>query len=199
MLIVGLSGGIASGKSVVAHYFQEQGVSIIDSDQIAREIVIKGTPALDQIRQHFGPDILNEHGDLNRRRLRDIIFASHEERHWLETLTHPLILDMIRQRLETLQTPYCIIVIPLLIEVHLSDFVHRVLIVEASEKIQLKRVMERDHLTEEEAQKILAAQASSEQRRLHADDIIKNEGDLEELKKAVLKLHGLYLKISSIS
>lgn len=196
MLVIGLTGGIGSGKSVVAQLFADLSVPIIDTDLIAREITQVKQAAFNKIVEHFGHDILLANGTINRAALRKIVFANAKERHWLENLLHPLIQEQVSIQIEKSTAPYCIVVIPLLLEVEFYTSINRVLVVDAPTDIQIKRVMARDHISQSEVEAILKTQASREARSARAQDIINNEGDLSELLPQVEKLHEKYLLLS---
>lgn len=192
MLVVGLTGGIASGKTTVANLFQELGVPVIDTDQLAREAVKPGSIALKKIVEHFGQTILTTDNQLNRRCLRDIIFNQPTEKQWLEQLLHPIIRQAVMSNIEKITTPYCIVVIPLLVENNVN-YIDRVLVVDVDEAIQIQRVMTRDDISKDQAQAILNQQATRQQRLAKADDIIQNDNSLAELTKEVQRLHQTYL------
>ena len=193
MRVIGLTGGIASGKSAAADHFAALGVPVIDADLIARELVEPGKPALDKISQRFGNSILGKNGELNRAALREIIFTNEQSRHDLEAILHPLIRKVITERIAALNDCYCIVVIPLLTESGGWEMLDRVLVIDCPESIQLQRLQQRDQLDAEQAYRILSAQADREQRRAIADDIIDNSHDLAHLKCAVEQLHEKYL------
>ena len=193
MRVIGLTGGIASGKSAAAEHFASLGVPVIDADRIARELVEPGKPALATIRERFGNSILLENGELNRSALREIIFKDARARHDLEAILHPLIRQTIRQRIAALDDCYCIVVIPLLAESGNREMLNRVLVIDCPESLQLERLQQRDDLDPEQAKRILAAQADREQRKAIADDIIDNSHDLAHLQHAVEQLHAKYL------
>lgn len=197
--VVALSGGIAAGKTAVSDRFAALGVPIIDTDLIARILVAPGSPLLAKIVNLFGKDVVDENGSLRRRMLRDQIFASEEKRKQLEAVLHPAILREAKNRIFAANAPYCIVVIPLLVESGLADWVDRVLVIDVSEAVQLQRLMKRDHVNLEQAQASLAAQSSRSERRNIADDIIQNEHSLEALDKAIGRLHERYLKASQNS
>lgn len=193
---VGLTGGIASGKSTVAQLFAQQGIAIIDADVIAREIVLPGQKAYEAIVLHFGDTILEKNGHLDRAKLKNIVFKNEVERWWLEALLHPLIRQkMIEKTLEA-KSPYCILVIPLLIETFPYPELNRILVIDVDVDTQIKRLKERDHLDDAIIHSILEAQVSRAERLANADDVLKNEGDLNALAKAVKKLHTNYLRYS---
>lgn len=194
-LTIGLTGGIGSGKSTVAALFHEYGIAVIDADMIAREIVEKGSEALLAIEAHFGNDFLHN-GILNRQRLREHIFNHPKEKKWLEHLLHPLIRQAMLKKINEASSPYCLLVIPLLIENLPNPLVKRILLVDAPEALQLARATKRDKAHEAEIKKIIAAQVTRDKRLMHADDVILNEGHLSSLKAQVVKLHQAYLLLA---
>lgn len=191
--IVALSGGIASGKSTIAHLFAQLGVPIIDADIIARQVVEIGTPALEQITQHFSQEILLENGELDRSQLREIIFNNDHERLWLNSLLHPIIAQETQKQFAQQTKPYVIWVVPLLIENNLHQLADRVLMIDIPEALQLERLINRDRISESLAKKMIATQVCLTDRLAFADDIIVNDGDLESLKIQVDNLHKQYL------
>lgn len=194
MRVIGLTGGIASGKSAAADHFAMLGVAVIDADLIARELVEPGKPALDKISQRFGKSILGNNGELNRAALREIIFNDEQARHALESIMHPLIRATITERIAALDDCYCIVVIPLLAESEDNwEILDHKLVIDCPESLQLERLQQRDHLDLDQAMHIINAQASREQRKAIADDIIDNSHDLAHLKSAVEQLHEKYL------
>lgn len=196
MFIIGLTGGIGSGKSSVAERFAALGIPIIDADLIAHEIVSVGQSALQEIADTFGQQFLNQDGTLNRRRLRSHVFAEPKAREKLESIMHPRIRSEMMRRVKELKAPYCILVIPLLIEAKQTDLVDRIVIVDVTPETQHKRIAARDGLTDTEIDAILAAQADRETRLRAADDIIRNEGSWECLDRQVDVLHKHYLEIA---
>lgn len=192
MYIVGLTGGIASGKTAVSDRFASLGVPIIDTDVIARELVKPGQPILQEIAAAFGKKILTRKGRLRRRKLREIIFSDPEKQDLLENILHPAIRTEARRQVSEADAEYCIVVIPLLAESGHFDWLDRVLVVDVSESTQIKRLVARDDVTEEQARSSLAAQASREARLKLADDVIDNSGDIDSLDEAVAKLHDNY-------
>ncbi|RHW76700.1 dephospho-CoA kinase [Colwellia sp. RSH04] len=196
--IVGLTGGIGSGKTTVSDYFESLGVNIIDADIIAREVVEPNTHALKQIAQHFDNTILNQDGSLNRALLRTKIFSNEKDKQWLNSLLHPIIRQQILEQCQQATSKYCILVAPLLIENNLLNIVNRVLVVDVSEATQLLRVLDRDCSNEKEVKAIIASQAPRQKRLSHANDIIQNENiDLMQLKKKIDDLHQRYLNLVS--
>jgi dephospho-CoA kinase len=196
MLRVGLTGGIGSGKSTAAALFAGHGVPVIDADKIARQLVVPGRTAYKQVLKTFGSDIVDTGGRLDRNRLRHIVFADPEQRKRLEAILHPLVRREIQQQTQRLQTPYCIIVIPLLIEADQRDLVDRVLVIDTDETLQLQRVAARSQLTEKEIRKIIGAQLSRSERLRYADDVILNNTDLAELRASVDTFHERYLALA---
>ncbi len=199
MLKIGLTGGIGSGKTTVADCFASLGVPVIDADKIAHELAAPGQPALQAIASAFGPDILCDDGQLDRARLRAIVFNDTARRKQLEEILHPRIRAEMRRRIADIEAsaaPYCILSIPLLLETGQTDLVDRILVVDTLEDLQYHRVRVRNGLPDAEIAAIIHAQVSREQRLAVADDIIANDGGLEELRQHVLGLHQRYLKHS---
>lgn len=196
MLVVGLTGGIGSGKTTVARYFTELGVPLIDADDIAHELVAPGAPALTEIVDCFGPDILDTRGGLDRVRLRHQVFTSPEQRRRLEAILHPRIRAEIINRIRRLDAPYCIVSIPLMAETGQADLVDRVLVIDCPPKLQRQRIAQRDGWSEDEITGALQAQSSRAQRLQIADDVIVNDRDPEYLRGAVKSLHRKYLELS---
>ena len=198
MLKVGLTGGIASGKSLVEREFAALGVPVADADVISRELTRPGGAGLRALVEALGPGILGPDGSLDRKRLRQQIFANPGLRQRVEHLLHPLILQGLKARLDGCTAPYALAVVPLLTEVPAARvLVDRVLLVDCSEALQLSRLMSRDHLDEVAARAILAAQATRSERMRAADDILLNEGDVGALREYVARLHGFYLDLAT--
>lgn len=196
-LVIGLTGGIGAGKSVVAQYFAQLGITVIDADLIARQVVEPGMPALQAIIQRFGNEIVGENGSLNRALLREIIFKDPVDREWLENLTHPMIYQAIQTQIEHSQSSYCIVVIPLLLEKNQTrQRVDRILVVDAPETLQRDRAVKRDKTSAENIQSIMNAQLTREERLAAADDVLVNDQDLRSLERKILALHELYLSIA---
>lgn len=193
---VALTGGIASGKSTVANMFADLGAAIIDTDSIARDVVQPGQPALSEIRERFGDEVIDAEGRLDRRALRNIVFADDRARLDLEAILHPRIGAATRQAAEAAPGPYQIIVVPLLVGSPLIRFVDRVLLVDCDEELQIQRLLERDAETIEQARRILAAQASREARLAIADDIIRNDRGIDETRQQVRELHAIYQQMA---
>lgn len=195
-LLIALTGGIASGKTAVAEIFASLDVPVLDTDQIARDIVQPGTGTLSELVTEFGSDILDVSGRLDRARMRERVFNDPAQRKRLEAITHPAIREELARRSKEAGGSYQIHVIPLLIERGRADAYERVLVVDCPEADQLKRLMTRDHSSAEQAQRILAAQATREQRLAAADDVIVNTGTLEDLQRFVQTLHKNYSLIA---
>ncbi|HUE92894.1 dephospho-CoA kinase [Pseudomonas sp.] len=193
--ILGLTGGIGSGKTAVAQHFIDLGVHLVDADHAARWVVEPGRPALDKIVEHFGGDVLQADGQLDRSALRARIFADSDERRWLEALLHPLIGQEIMAYLARAESPYAILVSPLLIESGQHRLTQRVLLVDAPEQLQIQRTIARDQSSAEQVQAILNAQASRSERLQHAHDVLVNDRDLHWLQTEVERLHNFYLTL----
>jgi dephospho-CoA kinase len=194
---VALTGGIGSGKSTVADEFAHLGVAVIDADIIARQVVEPGTPALLAIAAQFGPQMINDDGGLDRRRLRERIFANNEDKAWLNALLHPLIQQETRRQMQAATSPYLLWVVPLLVENRLTDKADRVLVVDVPRETQIERTIRRDGVSREHAEHILAAQATREQRLAAADDVIENMGPADAVASHVARLHEKYLMLAS--
>lgn len=195
--IIGLTGGIGSGKTTVANLFAQKGVCIIDADIIAREVVAPNSEGLSQIVGRFGADILTTEGALDRRALRIKIFSNPVEKTWLNQLLHPKITDRMLDDTKKIKAPYCLWVSPLLIENQLHSFCQLVLVIDVDESTQISRTQLRDGVEKEQVEKILAAQASRSNRLAYADDIIHNGGNIEALNLQVDALHDQYLLLST--
>ncbi len=193
--VLGLTGGIGSGKSAAAERFAELGVHVVDADQVARSVVEPGGAALAQIVDRFGVPILASSGELNRAALRERIFTSVEDRRWLERLLHPLIRQEIWASLSRAESPYAVLVSPLLVESRQHEQVDRVLVVDVPEDLQLQRVLARDQVSEDQVRAILAAQARRDDRLRHANDVLVNDRDLSWLRQEVDRLHDRYLQL----
>lgn len=195
--VLGLTGGIGSGKSAASQWFEAQGIAVVDADIVAREIVDIGQPALQQIREAFGDWVLLQDGSLNRRALRDHIFQSPEARKTLENIIHPAIRTSIIQQLHAAQSPYAILVSPLLFETNQHELTQHTLLIDAAIELQIQRASQRDGQNVEQIQKIIAAQMPREQKCAMADDIVLNDGELEHLYAHLTPLHEKYLKMAA--
>ncbi len=196
MFIVGLTGGIGSGKTAVSDTFKSLGVDIIDADVASRIVVEKGQPALRQIAEHFGKDILQKDGTLDRALLREKVFAEPKEREWLEKLLHPLIYQTLNRLLSEASSEYAILVSPLLVETGQNKLTQRILVVDVPEQLQIERAVARDNNNEQQVRVIIAAQADRNQRLAYADDVITNDQDISFLHAEVKKLHLQYLQMA---
>lgn len=196
-LRIGLTGGIASGKSMVADIFADKGVPVIDTDVIAREVVEPGQPALQEIEGAFGSQVLADDGRLDRRRLREIVFADDGKRKQLETILHPRIRDAAIRQSEIAGGDYQLIVVPLLVESPMKAMMDRIVVVDCSEETQLARLTERDAESELQARRMIAAQSSRHDRLAIADDVVDNDGSRDETAAQVDKLHRLYTKLAN--
>jgi len=199
MLIIGLTGGIGSGKSTVAGLFRSKGIEIIDADLVAREVVDPGEPALDQIAAYFGDSVLDQQGALRRDELRKRVFADSSARVWLEQLLHPLIEQRIRQQLAACQSDYCILMSPLLLETDQRALVDRILVVDVGRETQLQRTLQRDTSSRETIEAIIDVQLSRHDRIELADDVIDNDGEVLDLAHQVDRLHDSYLRMAAAS
>lgn len=196
MLRVGLTGGIGSGKSTVAAYFAARGAPVIDTDELARQLVTPGQPALAEIIAQFGPGILDSAGGIDRAKLRDRVFRDPAERQRLESILHARIRAEVERHLERCADPYAIVAVPLLVETGFGDLVDRVLLVDCDETLQIERTAARSGMAKSDIERIMAAQASRQQRRAGADDVIENNAGLIELEQQVARLHERYLALA---
>ena len=194
--IVGVTGGIGSGKSAATDHFASLGITIVDADLASRIIVEPGRPALTAIAEHFGPEVLQSDGQLDRAALRQRVFADSDQRQWLEQLTHPLIGEEIMLQLAQSQSAYTILASPLLLETSQKDLCNITVVVDVPEEMQLQRTMARDANDEAQVRRIMAAQMSRQQRLQLADEVVDNSGDLAQLYAQVEKLHQQFLERS---
>ncbi|MAL95965.1 MAG: dephospho-CoA kinase [Haliea sp.] len=193
-LIVGITGGIGSGKTAVTDRFAARGITVVDADLAARKVVEGGSPALAAIAKHFGSGVLTAEGELDRAALRKIVFAEPAERQWLEGLTHPLIGEEIEDQLEAARSPYAILASPLLLEGQQRLLVDLIVVVDVPESVQLERTMARDNNDAEQVKRIMAAQLAREERLARADIVIDNSRSLEDLDLVVEELHREFLE-----
>ena len=193
MFRIGLTGGIASGKSTVADVFTELGAAVVDTDAVAREVVAPGESGLEAVATEFGSDILLPNGELDRRALRSIVFRDPQRRETLESILHPLIRARTLQVIASLEAPYVVVVVPLLLETGFAELVERILVVDCPEAQQLERLRQRDDVGESEAQAMLAAQIDRQTRLARAHDVIDNSGSIESTRAQVKALHERYL------
>ncbi|MBA6264173.1 MAG: dephospho-CoA kinase [Colwellia sp.] len=197
-IVIGLTGGIGSGKTTIANFFRDLGVDIVDADIAARTVVEPGSIALAKISQHFGLQFIQPDGTLNRSLLRSQIFSNEQDKHWLNNLLHPLIRQTMLEEIQQSQSPYCLLVAPLLIENNLQSLVARILVIDIKESEQVKRAASRDPSSIDEIKRIMASQISREKRLTYADDIINNsQSDLSIIKNDVIKLDLKYRNLAS--
>ena len=195
MLKVGLTGGIGCGKSTVSRLFSEKGIPVIDADEVSRALVLPGQPAFNAIVERFGDEVTSEQG-LDRGWLRQRIFNHAEDRLWLESLLHPMVFERMQSLMNSLDTSYCICVIPLLLESGRRCFVDRLLVVDCDPEIQRRRVADRDGMAAQDIERMMAAQVSREVRLRAADDVISNSGnDMDGLAEQVDRLDALYQRL----
>ncbi|MCU7994829.1 dephospho-CoA kinase [Shewanella glacialipiscicola] len=194
--IVGLTGGIGSGKTTVANLFAAQGITLVDADIVARDVVAQGSVGLKAIVAHFGTEILTPEGELDRAKLRQQIFNHPDEREWLNQLLHPMIRAEMLAQVEKATSAYVIMVVPLLFENGLDRLVNRTLVVDISPELQVKRTVKRDNVDVSQVNNIIKSQCSRNDKLAKADDIIDNQGEISSLKRQVLALHQHYLQLS---
>ncbi|MDG1944808.1 MAG: dephospho-CoA kinase [Halioglobus sp.] len=194
-LIIGITGGIGSGKSAVTQRFEQHGITVVDADLAARVIVEPGKPALQAIAEHFGDDILLDNGALDRAALRSRVFSDEDQRRWLEQLTHPLIGQAILDQLEASRSPYTILSSPLLLETSQKGLANCVVVVDVPEEVQLQRAMQRDDNDEAQIRRIMAVQMARADKVERADIVIDNSGSLADLDRRVEELHREFLRL----
>lgn len=195
-LKIGLTGGIASGKSLVAARFAALGVPVIDADRVARELVEPNQPAYRAILDEFGASVLAPNRSLDRRHLRSLVFSDPDRRRRLEAILHPLVYRRMESRAREVLAPYLVLVVPLLVETGYSGFCDRTLVVDAPPELQLRRLLQRDAIDEAQARAMIAAQADRETRRVAADDLIDNSGDIDHLLAQTDRFHRIYLEMA---
>jgi dephospho-CoA kinase len=196
MLVIGLTGGIGSGKTAASDYLASKGISVVDADLAARVVVEPGQPALAAIRQRFGDSVIQADGALDRRALREIVFADSTARKDLEAITHPAIGEEIVRQLRASTSPYTLLVSPLLLESSQHKLASRILLIDVPEAVQLSRTASRDKVAEAQVKAIMAAQMPREEKRHRADDIVMNDADLANLHQQLDALHETYLKMA---
>jgi dephospho-CoA kinase len=197
MLKIGLTGGIGCGKSTVARIFEQLKTPVIDADEIAHQLVAIGQPALAQIQQDFGTRVFKQDGSLDRKKLSEIVFSDPKQKQKLESILHPLVYQSIQAKITQLNTPYCIICIPLIFETNMTHLVDRILVVDCSVETQIERVRKRDNMAIERIQSIIDSQVSRAFRKAHTNDLIDNSVTDDRLAEEVKKLHNLYLSLSN--
>ena len=197
MFVVGLTGGIGSGKTAASDRFASHGITVVDGDVVARQVVEPGTEALRKIIAKFGPGILQANGELDRASLREWVFSQPDDRLWLEALLHPLIGQEVIAQLNAASSPYAVLVSPLLVDAGQTALCDRVLVVDVPEQVQIERTCRRDDNSEDLVKHIIAAQTSRERRRAAATEVLDNTGTLEDLQRRVDELHERYLQLAS--
>ncbi len=198
MYVVAVTGGIGSGKTTIANQFAALGIDVVDADVIARDVVEPGAPALAAIATYFGPDVIAPDGQLDRRSLRERVFSDPNAKAWLNALLHPLIRQEMLRQCAAARSPYCLLVVPLLVENKLTGLANRVLVIDVDEATQIERTCRRDGVPAEQAKAIIAAQASRSERLAAADDVIDNHnGSQMAIKTRILALHETYLAFAS--
>lgn len=196
---IGLTGGIASGKTLVAERFEALGIPVLDADQVSREVVAPPSPALDRIAQEFGSEFIDAQGQLDRRRMREHVFAQPEARKRLEAILHPLIRARLRDWRDAQTAPYCMLSVAILLESGMRTLVNRVLVIDAQVEAQMDRLVRRDGVSVQLATNMIAAQATRETRLRAADDVIDNSGDLDNTYRQIAALHRHYLEMAAAS
>lgn len=195
--VVGLTGGIGSGKSAATTYFEKLGIDIVDADEVARDVVAPGSEGLKEIVNRFGNSILLEDGNLNRAALREKVFSDINEKNWLNNLLHPLIRLRMQHLISESTSPYCILSVPLLVENKLTEMCNYVVVVDCPETMQLERALKRDGSTEETIRNIMASQATRNERIEAADTVLDNSTTLSALSAQIADLHNTLLALSS--
>jgi len=196
-LVIGVTGGIGSGKSTAAQLFADYGAALVDTDAIALALTQPGQPAVTEIVRSFGPEYITPAGALDRAHMRERVFSDPRARQALEAILHPLIRAQVAVEVSTARAPYVLVLIPLLVETGgYRELIERVLVIDVEERVQIERTMARSALTEEQVRAIMATQASRQQRLAAADDIIENSGNLERLRSQVQDLHQRYLQLA---
>ncbi|MGB2248023.1 MAG: dephospho-CoA kinase [Alcanivorax sediminis] len=196
MFVVGLTGGIGSGKTAATDYLARLGITIVDADLASRVVVEPGKPALKAIAERFGDHVIAEDGTLDRRALREIVFADPAALKELEGITHPAIGQELRTQIAASQSPYTVLVSPLLFETSQKELVNRTLVIDAPAELQVKRTMARDHVPEEQVAAIMKAQLERSRRLDQADDVVENHGSLDKLHEKLDMLHRYYLELA---
>lgn len=196
MLIIGLTGGIGSGKSVASDKFKSLGITIVDADIASRTVVEPGKPALKEIEDHFGSGIITAEGKLDRNNLREIIATDPEERKWLESVTHPKIGEQITKEISESTSVYTLFVAPLLLETNSQEMCSRVVVVDVPKDVQIRRTAKRDKVSPNQVEQMVAAQMEREKRLEKADDVLLNSGTIEDLEKQVEELHKKYIQMA---
>jgi dephospho-CoA kinase len=192
-MIVGLTGGIGSGKSAAANFFQNEGITVIDADHLAREVIEKDTPGFKSIVDYFSSKIIDADGSIDRAKLRIEVFDNKEKKNFLESITHPLVRELMAERIAAADSPYSMIMVPLIFETQSMSAYNRILVIDCDPELQLERATARDKSSSELIQKIIDSQCSREERLSIANDVIPNNDSLENLKIRSLAMHKFYL------
>lgn len=195
--VIGLTGGIACGKTTASNFFAEQGIEIIDADIAAREVVAPGEPALTEIVTRFGDEMLQPDGSLDRKKMRELVFADADKRKQLEAILHPRIRQRLRKQLQQAKGPYVIFSVPLMFESGLDQLTDRVLVIDVSPEVQRQRLIERDGSSVEQANAIVSAQMPREERNSRADDIVDNSTNLDDFISQLTSIHAVYLQLAN--
>jgi dephospho-CoA kinase len=196
MLIIGLTGGIGSGKSVASDKFKSLGITVVDADVASRTVVEPGKPALKEIEDHFSSAIITAEGKLDRNKLREIIATDPEERKWLESVLHPKIGEQITKEISESTSVYTLFVAPLLLETNSQERCARVVVVDVPKEVQIRRTAKRDKVSPNQVEQMVAVQMEREKRLKKADDVLLNSGTIEDLEKQVEELHKKYIKMA---
>ena len=195
-MIVGLTGGIGSGKSAAANFFQNEGITVIDADDLSREVIEEGTPGFASIVEYFGSKIIDSDGSINREHLRKEVFDDDKKKKLLESIIHPLVRDLMVKKIAASKSPYSIVMVPLIFETNSMSNYNRILVIDCDPKLQLERATLRDNNSKAQIQKIMNSQCSREERISIANDIIPNNDSLENLKIRSIAMHKFYLGLS---
>jgi len=195
-MIVGLTGGIGSGKSAAANFFQNEGITVIDADGLSREVIEEGTPGFASIVEYFGSKIIDSDGSINREHLRKEVFDDDKKKKLLESIIHPLVRELMVKKIAASKSPYSIVMVPLIFETNSMSNYNRILVIDCDPKLQLDRAMLRDNNSKSQIQKIMDSQCSREERISIANDIIPNNDSLENLKIRSIAMHKFYLGLS---
>ena len=195
-MIVGLTGGIGSGKSAAANFFQNEGITVIDADGLSREVIEEGTPGFVSIVEYFGSKIIDSDGSINRAQLRKEVFDDDKKKKLLESIIHPLVRELMEKKIAASKSPYSIIMVPLIFETNSMGNYNRILVIDCDPKLQLERAMLRDNNSKAQIEKIMGSQCSREERISIANDIIPNNDSLENLKIRSIAMHKFYLGLS---
>ena len=196
-MIIGLTGGIGSGKSAAADFFQNEGISVIDTDQLSRKVIEKDTPGYSKVVDSFGANILDNNDSIDRAKLREEVFHDNEKRKILESITHPLVRELMVQKISSSTSPYSIIMVPLIFETNSAKNYDRVLVIDCDVEIQLERAMARDENSADLIQKIIYSQCSRSERLSIANDVIPNNQSIEDLERRSIAMHHFYLGFCS--